>query len=136
MTPTKLLIGQILAVFAIMILGVWAATQWAAAMLGYQTRLGAPWLEVLGQPLYRPWQLFDWWYHYEAYAPLVFDKAGMLAGASGFLGCACAIAGSLWRARQTGQVTTYGSSRWATRTEAAAADLFKDDGVFLGRLSP
>ncbi|PIB92721.1 conjugal transfer protein TraG [Caulobacter sp. FWC2] len=134
MTPTKLLIGQILAVFVIMILGVWAATQWAAAMLGYQDRLGAPWLEVLGQPLYRPWQLFDWWYHYEAYAPLVFDKAGMLAGASGFLGCACAIAGSLWRARQTGQVTTYGSSRWATRTEAATAGLFKDDGVFLGRL--
>jgi type IV secretory pathway TraG/TraD family ATPase VirD4 len=43
MTPTKLLIGQILAVFAIVILGVWAATQWAAAMLGYQAQLGAPW---------------------------------------------------------------------------------------------
>jgi len=134
MTPTKLLIGQILAVFAIVILGVWAATQWAAAMLGYQAQLGAPWATPLGQPLYRPWQLFDWWYHYEAYAPAVFDKAGLLAGASGFLGCACAIAGSLWRARQTGQVTTYGSSRWATRGEVTAAGLRREDGVFLGRL--
>ncbi|KQY28278.1 conjugal transfer protein TraG [Caulobacter sp. Root487D2Y] len=134
MTPTKLLIGQILAVFAIMILGVWASTQWAAAMLGYQAPLGAPWATPLGLPIYRPWQLFDWWYHYEAYAPAVFNKAGILAGASGFLGCACAIAGSLWRARQAGQVTTYGSSRWATPREAAAAGLFHDQGVFLGRL--
>ena len=38
MTPTKLLIGQILIVFAIVLAGVWAATQWAAAMLGYQPR--------------------------------------------------------------------------------------------------
>jgi type IV secretion system protein VirD4 len=134
MTPTKLLIGQIIAVFAIMILGVWAATQWAAAMLAYQPRLGAPWASPFGQPIYRPWQLFDWWYHYEAYAPAVFNKAGLLAGASGFLGCACAIAGSLWRARQAGQVTTYGSSRWATQREVTAAGLLKPEGVFLGRL--
>ena len=26
--------------------------------------------------VYRPWDLFPWWYHYEAYAPHVFDKAG------------------------------------------------------------
>ena len=31
MTPTKLLIGQILVVFTIVILGLWAATQNAAA---------------------------------------------------------------------------------------------------------
>jgi type IV secretion system protein VirD4 len=135
MTPTKLLIGQILAVFAIMILGVWVSTQWAAAMLGYQAPLGTPWATPFGQPLYRPWQLFDWWYHYEAYAPAVFDKAGMLAGVSGFLGCACAVAGSLWRARQSGQVTTYGSSRWASRREVKSAGLLKPDGVFLGRLA-
>ncbi len=134
MTPTKLLIGQIFAVFAIMVLGVWASTQWAAAMLGYQAQLGAPWAAPFGQPIYRPWQLFDWWYHYEAYAPSVFNKAGLLAGASGFFGCACAIAGSLWRARQTGLVTTYGSSRWASRREAQAAGLFGGEGVFLGRL--
>ncbi|MFT4053918.1 MAG: conjugal transfer protein TraG [Novosphingobium sp.] len=133
MTPTKLLVGQILVVFGIVILGLWAATQWAAAMLGYQARLGAPWAEVLGFPIYRPWQLFDWWYHYEAYAPEVFDKAGTLAAASGFLGCASAIAGSLWRARQTRHVTTYGSSRWASRTEIGRAGLLGDSGVFLGR---
>jgi type IV secretion system protein VirD4 len=61
MTPTKLLIGQILVVFAIMVLGVWAATQWAAAMLGYQPGLGPAWFELRGTPFYRPWALFWWW---------------------------------------------------------------------------
>lgn len=133
MTPTKLLVGQIFIVFAIVILGLWAATQWAASMLGYQAQLGAPWTVAFDTPIYRPWQLFRWWYHYDAYAPEVFDKAGTLAGASGFLGCAAAIAGSLWRARQKRNVTTYGSSRWAKRWEIARAGLFRNAGVFLGR---
>jgi type IV secretion system protein VirD4 len=54
MTPTKLLVGQILAVFAIVLMGLWAATQWAAAMLAYQPRLGPPWFSLAGVPVYRP----------------------------------------------------------------------------------
>ena len=135
MTPTKLLIGQILIVFAIVILGVWSATQWAAAMLGYQSELGAPWFRFGGLPIYRPWDLFPWWYHFDAYAPHVFDKAGSLAATSGFIGCGAAIGGSLWRARQKGQVTTYGSARWAKEREVDAAGLRGDAGAFLGRLS-
>jgi type IV secretion system protein VirD4 len=135
MTPTKLLIGQILVVFAIMMLGVWAATQWAASMLAYQSGLGPPWFELRGLPVYRPWALFWWWFHYDAYAPTVFDRAGALAGASGFLGCAAAVAGSLWRARQSGLVTTYGSARWASEKEIRRAGLLGDSGVCLGSLS-
>jgi len=131
-TPTKLLVGQILVCFGMVILGVWAATQWAAAMLGYQPQLGPPMLTLLDVPVYRPWALFGWWFHYEAYAPDVFDKAGLLAGASGFLACAAAVAGSLWRARQNRKVTTYGSSRWATHSEIARAGLMRPSGVFLG----
>jgi type IV secretion system protein VirD4 len=132
MTPTRLLIGQILIVFAIMVLGVWAATQWAAAMLAYQPELGRPWLRLGQLPLYRPWSLFGWWFHYEAYAPAVFSKAGALAAASGFLGCGAAVTGSLWRARQSGAVTTYGSARWATAKEMRDAGLFGQAGLFLG----
>jgi type IV secretion system protein VirD4 len=134
MTPTKLLIGQILIVFAIVILGLWAATQWAAAMLAYQPELGLPWFRLGELPLYRPWALFGWWYHYNAYAPLVFDRAGVLAGASGFFGCGAAIAGSLWRARQSANVTTYGSARWASDKEVERAGLLRDSGLFLGSL--
>ena len=134
MTPTKLLVGQILVVFAIVTLGLWAATQWAGSMLAYQPELGAPWFELGQLPLYRPWALFLWWFEFNAYAPSLFDRAGALAAASGFLGCAAAVAGSLWRARQSGEVTTYGSARWATAREVERAGLLSDEGVFLGAL--
>ncbi len=134
MTPTKLLIGQIAVVFAIAVIGVWAATQWCADMLGYQPPLGAPWFAVAGWPIYKPWKLFEWWFHFDAYAPEIFDEAGAFAAASGFLGCAAAISGSLWRARQRGLVTTYGSSRWAMKQEIEKAGLFRPAGVFLGKL--
>ena len=133
MTPTKLLVGQILVVFAIVIAGVWAATQWCAAQLGYQPQLGPAWFTLFDTPIYQPWAIFRWWFHFEAYAPDVFNTTGMLAGASGLFGCAAAIAGSLWRARQSRHVTTYGSARWATPREIDRADLLGDAGVFLGR---
>jgi len=132
MTPTKLLIGQILLVFAIVLLGIWFATEWAANKLAFQPELGVPWARLGTWPIYRPWAIFPWWYHYDAYAPQVFGRAGAIAGASGFLGCGAAIAGSLWRARQSHNVTTYGSAHWATLREMDAAGLFGHRGVFLG----
>lgn len=134
MTPTKLLIGQIAVVFAIVLAGIWFATQWAAATLAYQPELGSPWAVIDGIPVYRPWAIFIWWYHFDAYAPHVFDRAGAIAGASGFLGCGAAVAGSLWRARQRRNVTTYGSAHWASLRETKAAGLLSDAGIFLGRL--
>ncbi len=133
MTPTKFLFGQVAAVFAIIIAGVWIATQYAALELGFQPRLGAPWTTLFHIPIYHPWRLFQWWYAFEAYAPKVFDTAGIIAGASGLVACIGAMAGSLWRARQSRLVTTYGSSRWATLRDITEAGLFKSSGVFLGR---
>jgi type IV secretion system protein VirD4 len=135
MTPTKLLIGQILIVFSIVILGLWIATQWCAAKLAYQSELGLPWFVLRGVPIYHPWAFFAWWYHFDAYAPHVFDRGGAIAGASGFAGCGAAIIGSLWRARQSRHVTTYGSARWANVEEIRQAGLFGEAGVFLGRLN-
>lgn len=134
MTPTRLLIGQAAIVFAIVIGTVWGATQWTAAMLGHQPGLGAPWFAAGGNPVYLPWRLFEWWYAYEAYAPAIFNRAGAAAAAGGLAGAVAAMAGALWRARQSTAVTTYGSARWATPREAARAGLFRPQGVFLGRL--
>ncbi|WP_449470599.1 conjugal transfer protein TraG [Sphingobium chungangianum] len=134
MTPTKLLIGQILVVLAIIVAGIWSATQWAAAALAYQPQLGEPWLLFLGIPVYRPWSIFVWWFQYDAYAPVVFDEAGAIAAAGGLVGCGAAIFGSVWRARQSGNVTTYGSARWAGLRDIAAAGLLDERGVILGRL--
>ena len=134
MTPTKLLIGQILLVFGIVIGAVWFSTQWVAGQLGHQPRLGPAWFELGSYPVYLPWRLFEWWYAFEPYAPGLFNRAGVMAAAGGILGVIVAIAGSLWRARQDHFVTTYGSSRWATRREVEKAGLFDPAGVFLGRL--
>src|SRR3546814_10473886 len=101
-------------------------------MLAYQPQLGASWFRLGDIPVYRPWSLFAWWYHFDAYAPVVFDKAGALAAASGFVGCAAAIFGSLWRARQSRQVTTYGSARWASPRDVRRAGLYRSAGVMLG----
>ena len=95
MTPTKLLIGQVLVVFAIMVLGLWAATQWAASMLGYQPELGSPWFELCGLPLYRPWALFGWW-------PMTKGSMLMLAAAVSL--CACGEAAAADRPPQAGQL--------------------------------
>ena len=134
MTPTKLLIGQILVVLAIIVASIWTATQWAAAALAYQPELGPPWFILFDHPIYHPWSIFPWWFSFDAYAPMIFDKAGAIAAAGGFLGCSAAIFGSVWRARQTSNVTTYGSARWATPRDVAAANLFGDRGVAMGRI--
>jgi type IV secretion system protein VirD4 len=133
-TPTTLLMGQILVVFGIVISGTWIATQWTAAALGYQLRLGTPWFHFGALPVYYPWRLLEWWYAYEAYAPAVFNRGGLIAASSGLLGALSAIGGSLWRARQTKLITTYGSARWATPTDVRKAGLTHPAGVFLGRL--
>jgi len=70
--PTGVLFGQILIVFATAGAGVWSATQWTAAALGYQPQLGPAWFALSGVPVYEPWKLFVWWYFYDAYAPAVF----------------------------------------------------------------
>ena len=134
MTPTRFLVGQILIVFTVVIFGIWFATQWTAMELGYQWRLGAPWVFVIGYPVYYPWRLFEWWYAFDAYAPHIFNTGGIIAASGGFAGIGVAMAGSLWRARQNKLVTTYGSSRWAFAREIEEAGLFRPAGVFLGRL--
>ncbi|MBC9250915.1 conjugal transfer protein TraG [Pseudomonas alcaligenes] len=133
MQGTSVLFGQIAAVFGIVIAGVWSATQWTAAALGYQVRLGSPWFDCFGTPVYHPWRLFDWWFFFGAYAPQVFDTGGAIAGASGMVAVGAAIAMSVWRARQSRLVTTYGSARWAEPEDIRRAGLDRSAGVFLGR---
>ncbi|MFC5581002.1 conjugal transfer protein TraG [Rhodanobacter terrae] len=132
MNGTSVLFGQVLVVFGIVVAGIWVATQWTAAHLGYQLRLGSPWFDCLGIPVYRPWQLFQWWYWYDAYAPRLFLKGGTIAASSGVAAAAIAIGMSVWRARQSRLVTTYGSARWADARDIRKAGLNHPAGIFLG----
>ena len=132
MQATGVLFGQVLTVFGIVIAGVWSATQWTAAALGYQLRLGSPWFDFFGTPIYFPWKLFEWWFFFDAYAPDIFAKGGAIAGSSGMVAVVVAIGMSVWRSRQARRVTTYGSARWADRAEIIKAGLMGLAGVFLG----
>jgi type IV secretion system protein VirD4 len=133
-SATKILWGQILIVSLVALLFVWAATQWVAFRLGFQPQLGAPLTALFGLPIYRPWQVFTWWYWYDAYAPRVFMEGASIAGAGGIAAIAVAILLSVLRAREASDVTTYGSARWAGSKDITAAGLFAEDGVVLGRL--
>lgn len=126
--------GQVLVVSGIVLACTWSATQWTATQLGYQARLGAPWFELFGVPVYVPWRLFEWWFAYEAYAPQVFRRGGAIAAGGGLSAIAVAVAMSVWRSRQAKRATTYGSACWAEPPEIRRAGLTGDAGVFLGRL--
>jgi len=117
MSGTNVLFGQIASVFGIVIAGVWSATQWTAAALGYQVRLGTPWFDLV----------------FDAYAPQVFNTGGVIAGGSGLFAVVVAITMSIWRSRQSRLVTTYGSARWANQEDIRKAGLTQSTGVFLGQ---
>ncbi|MGJ5131989.1 conjugal transfer protein TraG [Bradyrhizobium sp. SZCCHNR2035] len=134
MPGTKILWGQITAVAAIVLVTMWAATQWTAWRLGYQPQLGPPWFELArGMPIYFPPSFLWWWFAYDAYAPEVFAEGGLIAAFGGVASIAVAFGMSLWRAREPTDVVTYGSARWATCKEISAAGLLGADGVVLGR---
>jgi type IV secretion system protein VirD4 len=133
MSQTKILWGQIVLVFFIVLTTVWGGTQWVAWRLGFQPQLGAPWFDLASLPVYLPPSLFWWWFSFEAYAPRIFWEGGIIAASGGILAIAVAIALSVMRAREATNLDTYGSARWAERKDLEAAGLLGSDGVVLGK---
>ena len=129
----RILWGQIAVVFAIVLVMVWAATQWTAFRLRFQLQLGNPWFELAGWPVYYPPAFFWWWFSFDAYAPAIFVEGAIIAASGGFIAIAAAILMSIIRAREARNVATYGSARWAEDREIRAAGLLGPDGVVLGR---
>ncbi|WP_234730012.1 conjugal transfer protein TraG [Acidocella facilis] len=133
MSGTKILWGQITVVFLTILMAMWIATEWTAWRLGYQPELGQPWFILVAFPVYLPPAIFWWWYGYGAYAPSIFIHGGYIAGSGGIIAAAAAIGMSVWRAREVRKAETYGSARWATPKQIAAAGLLGPDGIVLGR---
>ena len=134
MSATKILWGQVITVFLIVLMTMWAATEWTAWRLGFQPQLGHPWFEIFHFPIYLPPAFFAWWYGYDAYAPDIFIEGSYIAASGGLISVVVAIGMSVWRAREAKNVETYGSARWAQSQEVKAAGLLGPDGVVLGRL--
>jgi len=134
MSSTRVLWGQICAALGIVLVTMWAATQWVAWKLGFQPRLGPPWFVLIGgPPVYYPPAFFWWWLVYDAYAPKIFMQGACIAASGGILSMLVAFVMSIWRAREARTAATYGSARWATASEVRTAQLMGPDGVVLGR---
>jgi len=133
-SATKILWGQVIIVLLIVLSTTWGATQWAAQQLAWQPQLGPPWFWIGDQRVYPPPAFFWWWFAYDAYAPKVFLRGAAVAASGGLAALIVAIALSVWRARETQNVQTYGSARWASQAETKAAGLLGEDGVVLGKL--
>src|SRR3981081_4817613 len=115
MSATRILWGQIVLIFAIVVATMWAATQWVAWKLGYQPQLGQPWFELIsGVPIYFPPAFFWWWYAYDAYPPQVFVQGAYIASSGGFISIAVAVAMSVWRGREGTSNGARRSPRWRT----------------------
>jgi type IV secretion system protein VirD4 len=132
-SATKILWGQILIVFAIVLGAIWGATQWTADALAYQPQLGPPWFVFHGYPIYPPPAFFWWWFSFDAYAPAIFLKGAAIAASGGIIAMVVAIGMSVWRARELKTAETYGSARWAGLKEVRSAGLIDEDGVVLGK---
>ncbi len=119
---------------AVTLLSFWIATQWSAAELGYQWRLGAAWLSVGDFKLYAPWAFFSWVYWYSSYAPAIFRTGFFITAVGPMVGVVVLIAYAVWMARKARIATTHGSARWASTEECRAAGLLNSEGVVLGVL--
>lgn len=134
MSATKILWGQVIMVFLLVLIAIWTATQWTAAALAYQPQLGSPWFMLGDWPIYPPPAFFWWWFSFDAYAPKVFLTGAYIAVSGGFAAIVVAIGMSVWRARELKNAQTYGSARWAERKEIDAASLLGTTGVILGQV--
>jgi type IV secretion system protein VirD4 len=124
-----------LSLFALVtISSFWVATEWSAAQLGFQPRLGAGWLSLGEAKIYSPWAIFRWEYWYSSYAPEVFRQAFYVCAIGPLIGVAVIIAYAVWMARKARVATTHGSARWATSEEIAYAGLLAKEGAILGAL--
>jgi DNA-binding transcriptional LysR family regulator len=78
--------------FAIAQQPAWSySTLCTAHALGYQARLGPAWFDVSGMLVYESWKLFEWWCFFDAYAPQMFERGGIIAASSGMLATVAAI---------------------------------------------
>src|SRR3546814_10150576 len=99
MNATRILWGQVIAVFGVTLTGIWAATQWTAHALAYQPELGESWFSLGSWPIYPPPAFFWWWFAFDAYAPKIFETGALIAVSGAMAGIVIAIGMSVWRAR-------------------------------------
>lgn len=132
---SRIWFGQIAAVIISPFITMWIATQWVADTFAYQPQLGEPLFRMFGCPVYAPWNLFIWWYYFDAYAEDVFYEGGAITVSGAAIAIVLSFAATIYRAHQP-KSNTYGSAEWGTLKDIESANLLHNDGVFLGKFDP
>ena len=125
--------GHVGAGLVFTLLGMWMSTQYVAYALGYQEQLGEPAVILNGYPVYEPWLWMLWAYHFEPYAPHVFETASWITYTSFFVMFGVMVALSIRRARLRSASGAYGTARWSTRAELKGTGLLEEQGVILAQ---
>lgn len=125
--------GHVATGISFMFFGTWLATQYVAYALGYQKQLGPYAFTLFGLPVYEPWAWFLWAYHYEPYAPKIFEMASRITYGSFFLMVGMMVLLAIYRAKKEDQRGSYGTARWATEKELVDSGLCGDHGVVLAQ---
>jgi len=120
---------------AVTLASFWVATEWVAAELAYQPRLGRSLLAIGGVKLYPPWAIFVWEYWYSVYAERLFRSGFYICAIGPLIGVVVIVGYAVWQARKARVATTHGSARWASPEEYRAAGLLAEEGVIIG-MSP
>ena len=100
MSATKILWGQITLVFSIVLITMWAATQWTAWRLGFQPQLGRPWFELVRAAGLPSAGLLLVVVRLRRLCAAVFVEGAYIAASGGIISIAVAFTMSVWRARE------------------------------------
>jgi len=121
---------------ALLLLSLWAATQYVAHQLSDQRALDPPLYVVAGYRLYAPTQIVVWWWAYyrHAEAKPVFDRAAYIVIAGSCLSVTVAAVIAWRRSRRLDARTDlHGSAHWATPREVRRTGLLGGNGgVYVG----
>jgi type IV secretion system protein VirD4 len=115
----------------LIVIGLWAATQYVALRFAYDAALTGRLLTVGDASVYVPWAMFDWWFAWGAQSPHIFGRAGGIIAITTVAATAFRFLTVL---RRKGTVRTFGDRVWGTASDARSAGLFAPSGIVLGRM--
>ena len=125
----RILLGLVLGALAMSAVGSFAATEFAAADLGYPQQLGEPAIARLH--LYAPWSWMVWDSDFGPYAPAIFRTVKVI-GWSALLGAwVPVVLAALVIGRRRPISTAHGSAKWGNKTDLEKAGMLTGDGVVL-----
>ena len=116
---------------ASIVLYVWSATQYVAYKLEYQTQLGRYAFKLGEHQVYEPWNFFVWSFHFEPYAPEVFNTGYYIIFGGWAISMIILVFMAMVRAKRDPGGNTYGASRWKTDKELESSGLKVQNGVVL-----